>query len=47
VAQKRAEAGRIYPPLTGQTGSLTAGAAKLFNKAVAAPLRNKIRPGAR
>ncbi|TSE14816.1 polysaccharide pyruvyl transferase family protein [Arthrobacter sp. KBS0703] len=47
VAQKRAEAGGIYPPLTGQTGSLTAGAAKLFNKAVAAPLRNKIRPGAR
>jgi hypothetical protein len=27
-------------------GSLTAGAAKLFNKALAAPRRNKIRPGA-
>ncbi|WP_104137987.1 polysaccharide pyruvyl transferase family protein [Arthrobacter sp. ZGTC131] len=47
VAQKRAEAGRIYPPLNGQAGSLTAGAAKLFNKALAAPLRNKTRPGAR
>lgn len=47
TARKRAEAGTIYPPLHGQTGSLTAGAAKLFNKAVAAPLKNKIRPGAR
>ena len=47
TARKRAEAGNIYPPLHGQTGSLTAGAAKLFNKALAAPLRNKTRPGAR
>ncbi|MBT2552434.1 polysaccharide pyruvyl transferase family protein [Arthrobacter sp. ISL-5] len=45
VEQKRAEAARIYPPLAA--GSLTAGAAKLFGKALAAPLRNKIRPGAR
>ena len=47
TARKRAEAGTLYPPLHGQTGSLTAGAAKLFNKAVAAPLKNKIRAGAR
>lgn len=47
TARKREEAGTIYPPLHGQTGSLTAGAAKLFNKAVAAPLKNKIRAGAR
>ena len=47
VARKRAEAGELYPALQGQTGSLTAGAAKLFNKALAAPLRNKTRPGAR
>ncbi|MFE5837186.1 polysaccharide pyruvyl transferase family protein [Arthrobacter sp. NPDC056493] len=56
VARKRAEADKIYPPLPGQSaatasgtltaGSLTAGAAKLFNKALAAPRKNKIRPGA-
>ncbi|MFE4836912.1 polysaccharide pyruvyl transferase family protein [Arthrobacter sp. NPDC056691] len=56
VARKRAEADKIYPPLPGQpaatasgtltAGSLTAGAAKLFNKALAAPRKNKIRPGA-
>jgi len=55
VARKRAEADRIYPPSPGQSaapasgtpsaGSLTAGAAKFLNKALAAPRRNKIRPG--
>jgi hypothetical protein len=56
VAQKRAEARKIYPPLPDQSGSnsggaltggsLTSGAARLFNKALAAPKRNKFRPGA-
>ena len=48
TARKRAEAGtNTIRPLHGQTGSLTAGAAKLFSKAVAAPPKNKIRAGAR
>lgn len=46
TGRKRAEADALYPPLHGQGGALAAGAAKLFNKAVAAPLRNKLRPGA-
>ena len=56
VAQKRAEARKIYPPLPTRSGSdsgaaltggsLTSGAARLFNKALAAPKRNKYRPGA-
>jgi hypothetical protein len=56
VAQKRAEARKIYPPLPARSGSdsggaltggsLTSGAARLFNKALAAPKRNKYRPGA-
>jgi hypothetical protein len=54
VAQKRAEASKIYPPLPAQTNSdgaltgdsVTSGAARLFNKALAASKRNKFRPGA-
>jgi hypothetical protein len=51
AARKRAEAEQIYPPLSDRagsptSGSLTAGAARLFNKALAAPRKNKIRPGA-
>ncbi|MDR6413431.1 polysaccharide pyruvyl transferase family protein [Pseudarthrobacter sulfonivorans] len=46
-AQKREEAGNIYPLLDGKSGSLTAGAGKLFNKALAASRKNKIRSGAR
>jgi hypothetical protein len=54
VSRKRAEADKVYPPLPAQAGtssprsagSLTAGAAKLFTKALAAPRRSKDRSGA-
>lgn len=47
TAQKREEAGNIYPPQEGLGGALRAGAAKLFNNALASSLKNKIRSGAR
>ncbi|NUU30551.1 polysaccharide pyruvyl transferase family protein [Arthrobacter sp. C9C5] len=47
TARKRAEANHLYPQLDGQSGTLTAGAAKLLNKALGASLKNKIRSGAR
>lgn len=47
LEQKRLEAESLYPASDGLGGSLTAGAAKLFNKALAASLKNKNRAGAR
>jgi polysaccharide pyruvyl transferase WcaK-like protein len=43
VAQKRAEAAKIYPLPQAQPGSLSSGAAKLFNLALGSPRGQKIR----